>query len=58
MNQIGTSAAIICPSVEFDEHLDRAWEIYEQNWIRMKSNLYGTAAYLDTLLIITNSSLL
>ena len=44
MNQIGTSAAIICPSVEFDEHLDRAWEIYEQNWIRMKSNLYGTAA--------------
>ena len=41
MNQIGTNAAIICPSVEFDKHLDRAWEIYEQNWIRMKSNLYG-----------------
>ena len=41
MNQMGTNAAIICPSVEFDK--DRAWEIYEQNWIRMKSNLYGSA---------------
>ena len=43
MNQIGTNAAIICPSVEFDKHLDWAWEIYEQIWIQMKSKLYGTA---------------
>ena len=43
MNQIGTNAAIICLSVEFHKHLDWAWEIYEQNWIRMKFNLYGTA---------------
>ena len=35
MNQIGTNEAIICPSVEFDKHLDWAWEIYEQNWIRI-----------------------
>ena len=43
MNQMGTNAAIIFPSVEFDKHLDRAWEINEQNWIRMKSNLLGSA---------------
>ena len=39
MNQMGTNAAITCPSVEFDKYLDRI----EQNWIRMKSNLYGSA---------------
>ena len=43
MNQMERNAAIICPSVKFDKHLDRAWEIYEQNWIWMKSNLYGSA---------------
>ena len=43
MNQMGTNAAIIFPSVEFDKHLDWVWEVYEQNWIWMKSNLYGSA---------------
>ena len=38
MNQKGTSVAIICRSVEFDKHLDRAWEIYEQNWIHNMFN--------------------